>query len=72
MNEQGTVSGKFKDTKDILLMLNCHTTYAVKTRRRLKTEEECDFPRSDVVAVYNRFMGNVDLTDQKIIDLWLR
>nr|CAH7745804.1 unnamed protein product [Callosobruchus chinensis] len=63
-NQYGTLAVKWKDTKDVVALSNCHTTAEVNVLRTNKdgSGENVNCPES--IAYYNAHMGGVDLSDQ--------
>nr|CAH7742974.1 unnamed protein product [Callosobruchus chinensis] len=63
-NQFGTLAVKWKDTKDVVALSNCHTTAEVNVLRTNKdgSRENVNCPES--IAYYNAHMGGVDLSDQ--------
>ncbi len=67
-NNFGTVTVKWKDTKEVSLMSNCHKYTIEKTYRRqtdgTKKKVSCPSP----FVFYNEYMGGVDRSDQTCSD----
>ncbi|CAL1272691.1 unnamed protein product [Larinioides sclopetarius] len=65
-NRNGTLATRWKDSKKVIVLSNCHLpdiTTVERTQRDGKKEKtECPV----AIADYNKIMGGVDLSDQKI------
>lgn len=62
--KEGILAIKWKDTKDVLVMSNCHMPIIEKTKRKMKdgTSKELECP--EAIIFYNKHMGGVDHADQ--------
>ena len=64
--KEGLLCVHWKDTKDVLLMSNCHTPEMTNVQRKKKDgtiqEVSCPVP----IAFYNKYMGGMDHADQMI------
>jgi len=63
-NRQGIIAIRWQDTKDFIVLSNCHKPAIAKVKRKMKdgSLEEIDCP--DAIKFYNEKMGGVDLADQ--------
>ena len=66
-NSRSIVATKWRDTKDVYVLSNCHSDNMTKTKRKLKTGESKEFDCPDMIQFYNTHMGGVDLSDQQVI-----
>uniref|UniRef100_A0A6P7H8S6 PiggyBac transposable element-derived protein 4-like n=1 Tax=Diabrotica virgifera virgifera TaxID=50390 RepID=A0A6P7H8S6_DIAVI len=66
VNDRGVVAVRWLDTKEVLFLSNCHSPSLSQTERKLKTGEKCTCDCPEAVEFYNKYMGGVDLADQKI------
>jgi len=64
--KEGLLCIHWKDTKDVLMMSNCHTPEETEVQRKKKdgTTENISCPVP--IAFYNKYMGGVDHADQMI------
>lgn len=56
---------KWQDTKEVLLLSNCHSNEVVLVKRKTKNGKKVDVTCPEMIAFYNKFMGGVDIADQK-------
>lgn len=66
VSDDGILATRWKDTKDVLLMSNCHGATTGLAKRTLKTGDKTEIECPDAIIFYNKFMGGVDLADQKV------
>ncbi|KAK9753499.1 Transposase IS4 [Popillia japonica] len=66
VSNDGILATRWNDTKEVLLMSNCHRPTPGIAKRILKTGKKTDIDCSDAIMFYNKFMGGVDLADQKV------
>lgn len=65
-NSKGILAAKWKDSKEVLIMSNCHGPDTTQVKRKQKNGERLMINCPTALADYNKFMGGVDLSDQKI------
>lgn len=65
-NNNGTVAVRWQDTKEVLLVSNCHEATSSKILRKQKTGEKLEVECPELCQFYNTYMGGVDLADQKM------
>ena len=65
-NNKGIIATKWRDTKEVLVMSNCHTDEMGKVKRTQKNGERMEVECPAAIDFYNKFMGGVDLADQKV------
>lgn len=65
-NEQGTIAVRWQDSRDVLLLSNCHDATVSTTRRRQKDGNKLAIDCPSLICFYNKYMGGVDLSDQKV------
>lgn len=64
--DAGILAIKWKDTKDVLLMSNCHTATVETTDRKMKDGTNKNIECPEAMIFYNKYMGGVDHADQMI------
>ena len=62
--KEGLLCFRWKDTKDVLLMSNCHDPAEATTNRKQKDGTVKEVACSVPIAFYNKYMGGVDHADQ--------
>lgn len=62
--DDGIICFKWQDTKEVLVMSNCHTGSISTADRRLKDGTKKTFDCPDAIVFYNKMMGGVDKADQ--------
>lgn len=65
-NGKGTLAARWQDSKEVLILTNCHRPDVTQVKRKQKNGEKVTTNCPTAIADYNRFMGGVDLSDQKI------
>lgn len=55
---------KWQDTKEVLVMSNCHNNEMEVVTKTLKTEQKIQVPCPKMIKFYREIMGGVDLADQ--------
>lgn len=60
----GVICFKWQDTKEVLLMSNCHKNVIGTADRRQKDGTLKTFDCPEAIVFYNEFMGGVDKSDQ--------
>ncbi|KFM71075.1 PiggyBac transposable element-derived protein 4, partial [Stegodyphus mimosarum] len=65
-NRRGTLAARWQDSKEVLILSNCHGPDVIQVKRKQKDGEKVMTNCPTTIADYNRFMGGVDLSDQKI------
>ena len=63
-NQNGTIGFLWKDTKEVMLLSNCHQNKAVEIGRRGKDGDKISLQCPEAIQFYNTNMGGVDLSDQ--------
>lgn len=63
---EGLISFRWRDTKDVLLMSNCHDSTIGIINRKGKDGSRKEVTCPEAIIFYNNFMGGVDLGDQMI------
>lgn len=64
VNSSNTLITKWGDTKEVLLLSNCHTNAETTVKRKGKDGIRVDVACPEAIAFYNEIMGGVDLADQ--------
>lgn len=62
--DDGIICFKWQDTKEVLLMSNCHRNVIQTADRRLKDGTKKTFDCPEAIVFYNKMMGGVDKADQ--------
>ncbi|GFT90567.1 piggyBac transposable element-derived protein 4 [Nephila pilipes] len=62
VTKNGTMCARWLDSKEVMMLSNCHEAKYAKVNRTMRdgSKEEFECP----VAIYNKIMGGVDLSDQ--------
>lgn len=60
----GIIGFKWQDTKEVLLMSNCHDNNITSVERKQKDGAKKSVPCPEAISFYNKYMGGVDMTDQ--------
>lgn len=63
---EGILAMKWKDTKDVLLMTNCHQPTMTVISRKMKDGTLKEVTCPEAIACYNKYMGGVDYADHMI------
>lgn len=53
-----------QDTKEVLVLSNCHNTNITTVSKKMKDGSKCAIPCPEIIAFYRNKMGGVDLADQ--------
>lgn len=62
--DDGIICFKWQDTKEVLVMSNCHKNVISRADRRLKDGTKKSFDCPEAIVFYNKMMGGVDKADQ--------
>ncbi|KAJ4450071.1 hypothetical protein ANN_01478, partial [Periplaneta americana] len=65
-NTSGTIAARWKDSKEVLVLSNCHRANDIQVLRKKKDGSKDNVPCPESIAFYNEIMGGVDLSDQKV------
>lgn len=65
-NQQGTLSARWQDSKEVLCLSNCHNADISETTRKQKDGSKLTVSCPSLISFYNTYMGGVDLSDQKV------
>lgn len=60
----GIVGFKWQDTKEVLVMSNCHDDELTTVERKQKDGTKKSVSCPEAISFYNKYMGGVDMTDQ--------
>jgi len=63
-SKDGLLFVKWQDTKEVLMLSNCHNTDIVSVKKTVKDGSKISVPCPQMVASYREIMGGVDLADQ--------
>ena len=68
LSANGITYVKWMDNRSVLMFSNfLNSTESTVSRRQSKSAEKIQVPCPEIVVAYNKFMGGVDLMDQKKI-----
>lgn len=65
-NAHGILATRWQDTKEVILLSNCHGKEVSTVKRRQKDGTELLVSCPESIKFYNQIMGGVDLGDQKV------
>nr|CAH7736512.1 unnamed protein product [Callosobruchus chinensis] len=65
-SNSGLLTAKWKDTKEVLAMSNCHQPNVVEITRKQKDGRKVNIACPELIFFYNQYMGGVDLSDQMV------
>ena len=65
VTKTGVLCSRWMDSREVLVLSNCHSNTVVKVSKRLKNGELEEFACPEAISCYNMIMGGVDLSDQK-------
>lgn len=60
----GIIGFKWQDTKEVIVLSNCHDNTITTVGRKQKDGTKKEIPCPEAIAFYNKYMGGVDMTDQ--------
>lgn len=60
----GVIGFKWQDTKEVLLLSNCHDDEVTTVERKQKDGMKKSVTCPEAISFYNKYMGGVDMTDQ--------
>ncbi|KAF2897204.1 hypothetical protein ILUMI_08971 [Ignelater luminosus] len=63
-NNNGTIGYLWMDTKEVMVLSNCHGNESVEISRTGKDETKIKLSCPEAIQFYNSHMGGVDLSDQ--------
>lgn len=63
-NSSGTLAVVWQDTKQVMLLSNCHKASVDTVTRKQKDGKKIDITCPDIVKTYRYLMGGVDLADK--------
>ncbi|CAH1992523.1 unnamed protein product [Acanthoscelides obtectus] len=66
ISNQGTLAIRWQDTKDFVLLSNCHKATITKVKRKMKDGSSSEVPCPEAIEFYNKYMGGVDHADQMV------
>lgn len=64
VNNAGLICTKWQDTKEVMLLSNCHTNAVTTVTKTLSNGTKIDIPCPQMIKCYRDIMGGVDLADQ--------
>lgn len=62
----GVLAAKWVDSKEVIVLTNCHPPIITNGLRKMKDGKKVDVPIPLAIKSYNEIMGGVDLADQRI------
>lgn len=65
-NQYGAVCVKWQDTKEVLVLSNCHTNTVGTVERKMKDGNRLEVSCPEMIKCYRYIMGGVDLADKMI------
>lgn len=65
-NSSGTIAARWQNSKEVVVRSNCHKATAVTVKRKQKDGRKKDVLCPEMIEFYNKIMGGVDLSDQKV------
>lgn len=63
-SDLGIAAYLWKDTKDVVVLSNCHSNETSLLQRKQKDGKKVDLQCPEAIKSYNTYMGGVDLSDQ--------
>ncbi|KAF2894739.1 hypothetical protein ILUMI_11434 [Ignelater luminosus] len=63
-NESSIICAKWQDTKEVMLLINCHTDALTTVQIKSKVDTKIDISCPEAIEFYNNCMGGIDLGDQ--------
>lgn len=66
VNADGFVAARWMDSKEVIMISNCHRPDTEIVKRKQKDGQKIDVTCPTSIATYNKIMGGVDLADQKV------
>ncbi len=64
--KEGIICARWKDTKDVILLSNCHGPDVGNIKRTMKDGTKKTISCPEAIVFYNKYMGGVDHADQMI------
>lgn len=64
VTSSGLLSVKWQDTKEVIVISNCHKPNICTVAKTLKTGQKTEIPCPEAIKYYREIMGGVDLADQ--------
>ncbi|KAF2366344.1 PiggyBac transposable element-derived protein [Trinorchestia longiramus] len=64
--EEGLSACCWKDTKDVIVVSNCHGAVETEIGRKMKDGKIKQFTCPEAIMFYNKYMGGVDSTDRMV------
>lgn len=65
-NDQQTLAARWQDSKEVVVLSNCHDTTVNQVIRKQKDGTKMTVSCPSMISFYNQHMGGVDLSDQKV------
>lgn len=66
ISSEGIVACKWMDSKEVIVLSNCHYPEVNTVLRKQKNGEKLTVPCPEPIITYNKIMGGVDLSDQNV------
>ncbi|XP_035233953.1 piggyBac transposable element-derived protein 3-like [Stegodyphus dumicola] len=64
VTKNGTLCARWLDSKEVMMLSNCHEAKYTKVNRTMKDGSKEEFECPVAIEFYNKIMGGVDLADQ--------
>ncbi|XP_035226778.1 piggyBac transposable element-derived protein 3-like [Stegodyphus dumicola] len=64
ITKNGTLCARWLDSKEVMMLSNCHEAKYTKVNRTMKDGSKEEFECPVAIEFYNKIMGGVDLADQ--------
>ncbi|XP_046394787.1 piggyBac transposable element-derived protein 4-like [Ischnura elegans] len=65
-NHQRTMAARWQDSKEVTVLSNCHDATVNTANRKQKDGRKVKVDCPELICFYNKYMGGVDLSDQKV------
>lgn len=63
---EGLVACRWQDSKEVLVLSNCHDVNVSSVQRKMKDGTKSTFDCPEAIVFYNKYMGGVDHADQMV------
>ncbi|KFM73118.1 PiggyBac transposable element-derived protein 4, partial [Stegodyphus mimosarum] len=66
VTKNGTMCARWLDSKEVMMLSNCHEAKYAKVNRTIKDGSKNEFECPVAIEFYNKIIGDVDLADQMV------